>query len=119
MTLECYEHDVDHPNETKDAFRARFLASLPKLIANAKEWKDRHCNVLIVHDELRYENFGEWLKQKLVFWRPPLVRNLPSKAQWACEALSEEGHTFEIGYCGGFEYRPCYVAIFLIVSGTC
>jgi hypothetical protein len=119
MTLECYEHDVDHPNETKDAFRARFLASLPKLIANAKEWKDRHCNVLIVHDELRYENFGDWLKQKLVFWRPPLVRNLPSKAQWACEALSEEGHTFEIGYCGGFEYRPCYVAIFLIVSGTC
>lgn len=113
MAFQCYEHDVNHPSETKEAFVKRFLESLPGSIALAKSSSSADCNALIVHDEL--QNWG--FLRSLCFWKSATVDNLPPKAKWACEALTANGYEFEIGKCGGVEFRPSYVAVFVKLPG--
>jgi hypothetical protein len=89
MRLNLDAPDPECPNETKTAFKQRFLASLPETFQAFTI--GREFEVLRVRSGF-HQTIWEWL----AFWRPLELHKLPVKASWAAEALTEHGYDWKL-----------------------
>jgi len=88
--------DFKHPNETKAAFKQRFLSSLPATFQEFTPGRE----FAVLH--LR-SGFRRTIWECLAFWRPLKLHNFPVKAHWAAEALAEHGYDWKLRW-----YRYAY-----------
>ena len=93
---------------TRGEFAAAFLPDAESAIKRAKTNEYRHANVMVIklEDVTGVHFFSHTVTED----------QLPPKARWACELLRQRGYNVEVDFCGGVEFRPVSVGIFVTIQ---